>query len=62
VVLIIGLLAAIALPNFIGQRNKGKDASAKSLARNMVRQLQRAGHRRLPGRQHLVSVDFSLQA
>jgi type IV pilus assembly protein PilA len=40
VVLIIGLLAAIALPNFLGQRNKGKDASAKSLARNMVSQLE----------------------
>jgi type IV pilus assembly protein PilA len=40
VVLIIGLLAAIALPNFLGQRNKGKDASAKSLARNMVSQME----------------------
>lgn len=40
VVLIIGLLAAIALPSFVGQRNKGKDASAKSLARNMVSQLE----------------------
>jgi type IV pilus assembly protein PilA len=40
VVLIIGLLAAIALPNFLGQRNKGKDASAKSDARNMVSQLE----------------------
>jgi type IV pilus assembly protein PilA len=36
VVLIIGLLAAIALPLFLGQRSKGEDASAKSDARNMV--------------------------
>jgi type IV pilus assembly protein PilA len=40
VVLIIGLLAAIALPNLAGQRNKGKDASAKADARNAVTQLE----------------------
>ena len=34
VILIIGILAAIALPSFLGQQNKGKDASAKSDARN----------------------------
>ena len=36
VVLIIGILAAIALPAFLGQRQKGQDASAKSNARNIV--------------------------
>jgi type IV pilus assembly protein PilA len=33
VILIIGVLAAIAIPNFIGQRNKGSDANAKSYVR-----------------------------
>jgi type IV pilus assembly protein PilA len=36
VILIIGILAAIALPTFLGQQKKGQDASAKSNARNMV--------------------------
>ena len=36
VILIIGILAAIALPNFLGQRSRGQDAAAKSAARNMV--------------------------
>ena len=36
VILIIGILAAIALPAFLGQREKGQDASAKSAARNLV--------------------------
>jgi type IV pilus assembly protein PilA len=36
VILIIGILAAIALPAFLGQREKGQDASAKSDARNLV--------------------------
>ena len=40
VVLIIGILAAIALPSFLGQRDKGYDASAKSNARNMVSQVE----------------------
>jgi len=39
-VLIIGFLAAIALPNFLGQRSKGQDASAKTNARNLVSQLE----------------------
>ena len=34
VILIIGILAAIALPAFLGQQKKGNDAEAKSLARN----------------------------
>jgi type IV pilus assembly protein PilA len=36
VILIIGILSAIALPAFLGQRAKGQDASAKSDARTMV--------------------------
>jgi type IV pilus assembly protein PilA len=40
VVLIIGILAAIALPNFLGQRTKAQDSSAKSDARNLVSQLE----------------------
>jgi type IV pilus assembly protein PilA len=34
VILIIGILAAIALPAFLGQRQKAQDSSAKSLVRN----------------------------
>ena len=33
VILIIGILAAIAIPSFIGQKNKANDAAAKELAR-----------------------------
>jgi type IV pilus assembly protein PilA len=40
VVLIIGILAAIALPAFLGQQQKGQDASAKSDARNLVSQVE----------------------
>ena len=34
VVLIIGILAAIAIPAFLGQQEKAKDAAAKSMTRN----------------------------
>jgi type IV pilus assembly protein PilA len=40
VILIVGILAAIALPSFLGQQDKGKDASAKSNARNAVSQVE----------------------
>jgi type IV pilus assembly protein PilA len=40
VILIIGILAAIALPAFLGQRQKGQDSSAKSNARNVVSQME----------------------
>src|SRR5579859_7683631 len=33
VILIIGILAAIAIPSFLNQRSKASDASAKELAR-----------------------------
>lgn len=35
VILIIGILAAIAIPSFLSQRVKGQDACAKSMARTM---------------------------
>ncbi len=40
VILIIGILAAIALPAFLGQRAKGQDGEAKSAARNLVSQIE----------------------
>ncbi len=40
VILIIGILAAIALPMFLGQQKKGQDSSAKSDARNLVTQVE----------------------
>jgi type IV pilus assembly protein PilA len=40
VILIVGILAAIALPAFLGQRAKGQDADAKSDARNVVSQME----------------------
>jgi type IV pilus assembly protein PilA len=40
VILIIGILAAIALPAFLGQQEKGQDADAKSQARNLVSQIE----------------------
>jgi type IV pilus assembly protein PilA len=36
VILVIGILAAIALPSFLGKRQLAQDADAKSDARNMV--------------------------
>jgi len=35
VILIIGILAAIAIPSFLSQKDKAGDASAKSYVRNM---------------------------
>jgi len=35
VILIIGILAAIAIPSFLNQREKGQDACAKSMSRTM---------------------------
>jgi type IV pilus assembly protein PilA len=39
VILVIGILAAIALPIFLGQQDKAGDATAKSNARNLVSQV-----------------------
>jgi type IV pilus assembly protein PilA len=36
VIIIIAILAAIAIPTFLGQRSKAQDASAKSLVRNAM--------------------------
>ena len=40
VILIIGILAAIALPTFLGQQAKAQDAAAKSDVRNAVTQVE----------------------
>ena len=40
VILLIGILAALALPAFLGQRSKGQDTDAKSNARNLVSHLE----------------------
>lgn len=40
VILLIGILAALALPAFLGQRSKGEDTDAKSAARNLVSHLE----------------------
>jgi type IV pilus assembly protein PilA len=40
VILIIGILAAIAVPAFLTQRSKGQDAAAKSDIRNLVSQME----------------------
>src|SRR3990170_3607383 len=40
VILIIGILAAIALPAFLSQRAKAQDAEAKSDVRNLVSQME----------------------
>ena len=40
VILIIGILAAIALPVFLSQRTSGYDAQAKSNARNLVSRVE----------------------
>src|SRR4051795_9332275 len=40
VILIVGILAAIALPTFLGQQKKGQDSSAKSDVRNAVSQME----------------------
>ena len=43
VILIIGILAAIALPSFLGQQQKAQDTSAKSNARSMVEHVESCG-------------------
>ena len=40
VILIIGILAAIALPSFLAQRGKSQDSAAKSNARNLMTQVE----------------------
>ena len=42
VIIIIAILAAIAIPTFLGQRQKAQDASAKSLVRNAMTALESA--------------------
>jgi len=40
VIIIIAILAAIAIPTFLGQRQKAQDAAAKSLVRNAMTALE----------------------
>lgn len=40
VILVIGILAAIALPTFLNQNDKARDANAKSDVRNAVSQME----------------------
>src|SRR2546423_11976429 len=40
VILIIGILAAIAVPTFLVHRDKAEDADAKSMARNLATQVE----------------------
>jgi type IV pilus assembly protein PilA len=40
VILIIGILAAIALPSLLGQREKAQDTDAKSNARSLVEHVE----------------------
>jgi type IV pilus assembly protein PilA len=40
VILIIGILAAIALPSILGQQQKAQDTNAKSNARSLVTQIE----------------------
>jgi type IV pilus assembly protein PilA len=40
VMVILGVLAGITLPAYIGQRTKGQDAGAKSNARSMLSQVE----------------------
>jgi type IV pilus assembly protein PilA len=40
VILIIGILAAIAIPQFLVQRSKGQDSAAKADVRNLVSQME----------------------
>lgn len=40
VVLIIGILAAVALPTFLGHADRARDSSAKSDVRNAVSQME----------------------
>src|SRR5687768_10477527 len=43
VILIVGILAAIALPIFLGQDKKAQDADAKSAVRNLYSQVESCG-------------------
>jgi type IV pilus assembly protein PilA len=40
VIIVLAILAAIALPNFLSQQNKAHDADAKSNARNVAGQIE----------------------
>ena len=42
VIIIIAILAAIAIPTFLGQRQKAQDAASKSLVRNAMTSIESA--------------------
>jgi len=42
VIIIIGILAGIAIPTYLGQRQKAQDAAAKSLVRNAMTAVESA--------------------
>ena len=42
VIIIIAILAAIAIPTFLGQRQKAQDSAAKSLVRNAMTSIESA--------------------
>ena len=42
VIIIIAILAAIAIPTFLGQRQKAQDAAAKSIVRNAMTAIESA--------------------
>jgi len=42
VIIIIAILAAIAIPTFLGQRQKAQDAAAKSIVRNAMTAMESA--------------------
>jgi len=56
VMIIIGILAAIAIPVFLSQRQKGYDASVKSDLRTIANELNRLGIRTGRGSQWYAST------
>jgi len=65
VILIIGMLAALALPAFLGQRDKAHDTSAKADVRNAVSQMaacfaEPESYGPCPGPEHQVAPGVSV--
>lgn len=64
VIIIIAVLATIAIPTFLGQRQNGQDAAAYTLVRNALTAMQAAlvdtGDYRLVTAGHLASIEPSI--